>query len=226
MKNILVFMALAVPCVTSFSAGDWEFLEMGADQAIAVRGILKHEDTVFFNLLDGYMPHGKDLGYEKIAGGRIRFLLYSCGSKTAELNHIWVRDVEAKLFVDKEMRPTMTIPVNGDRGLERATRYVCGDKSAKIFEPINASPAPKDLIVLVCTTESKRDVVFEVSESSSTVNNGTAVFSKSEITFSRQLNDAVYVTKINRFTGQFRGEDKKNNFVLTGECKQQATKRF
>ena len=89
-----------------------------------------------FNLLEGFLPKGKDLGYQKMVGTRVRHFIFQCDSAIVRLTGMWVRDVELNIM---EKMEAGVIPIDSyppiardsDSAIMMATNYVCGDKERK-----------------------------------------------------------------------------------------------
>ena len=213
------------------AAESWESLEYNpaTQRVILIRGIVVDDarTVAAFNVLDGYVPYTADLGYSRPASGRTRFVVYRCGSKEAQISHVWIRDEENKLFVDEDYKPNeKIITLQSDDVVRRAALYACGDKSQKVGTIKHVMP--QDAIVLVCKTDiTGRENSYIVSESTKTVDGKKAEFTSNTIKYRVASSGEIYTMEINRYSGQYEtvsSGDKK--FILTGKCVKHDKKQF
>lgn len=131
MDKLLAFIFLAFSYGASFGAENWDFLESNpaTSRMIGIRNIVVDKGVAaFFNVLGGYYPNTADLGYMRPVQGRTRSVPHFCGSTTADIHNLWVRDDENKLIIEEEYKPAKSISLQSDDVIRRAALYACGDK--------------------------------------------------------------------------------------------------
>jgi hypothetical protein len=228
-RNAVLAILLFAISLFCRAAEEWEFLLVEPSNAIAIREVKQLGDNVIsFSMLSGYLPEGRELGVTKVVGSLTRHFFYMCDQPMAILTHSFYRDVEGVEFATQSHQPTLQINVNEETSLKRATRFICGDKSAKLYiEPSAKRPTPTDLLTLVCKFEGEKDdLVFQISEKEQTVNGIQSMFSDAMISFSRETTGGVYVIRINRYSGRFTAEKPKTGMTLSGACMTQQKKQF
>jgi hypothetical protein len=231
-----IILVLAMIFAQHAKAEAWDYLVLEENNVIGVRGVSKLGEGglarhMSFNLLEGFMPKGKDLGYGKAVGTRIRHVLFGCDSDNVLITGMWVRDVEQNIIEKTEAKSldsAISVSRNSDPALTRATQYVCGDKSAKLAAPRQSvTKEPKDLMHLVCRpVDSDKEFVFGVSYAERTVDGIPAMIDKALIRVSMQVPNDVMIVSINRVTGRFDVESSKDGFLFTGNCDVQTKAKF
>ena len=144
--------------------------------------------------------------------------MIECGAPNAILLSYIKRDSEFKIIEERTIETLAKdrpISLISEPELIIATKYVCGDMTAKsAFLRRSETPAPKDTFALTCTIDnSENSVTHLVSLSEKTVNRRDATISDRDIYFRV---DKTSTINIDRYTGKFTFAN--NDIALYGKC--------
>lgn len=205
----------------------WNFLVVEQNNTVGVRNIRKLEgDWVTFQLLNGYMPDGKQLDTGRVAGMTAYNVLHECGTQSGFL--IWgtASDLRGQILFEHTFEPPSAVHVSSRTGLDLAVAAVCRPDQGKGLYLGEQVPA-KDEISLVCKLqENEREIIVRFSESQGTVNGNAAVISPNSIQYSRETNGKVTSTSINRLTGQLTVQVAGQSRPFLGTCQKAEAKKF
>jgi len=205
----------------------WNFLVAEQNNTVGVRNIRKFEgDWVTFQLLNGYMPDGKQLGTGRVAGMTAYEVLHECGTQSVLLSWGTAIDLRGQILFEHTFEPLPAVHVSSWTGLDLAVAAVCRPDQGKGLYLVEQEPA-KDEIWLVCRLqETEREIVVRFSESQRTVNGNAALISPHSIQYSREINGQVTSTSINRLTGQLTVQVAGQSRPFLGTCQQAEARKF
>jgi hypothetical protein len=228
--------SVGLACVAAMHTGavladSPDILRMNANEYAAVISSSKDPKSggVTFVLQQAYQIEGRDMGYPKPVGFIKRLFAHLCGSQTATLALINAEDMgRKKLYFDALKNPKM-MALNSDPDLLRAAHYVCGDISVQLTKyqgPVKGNP--NDDKVLSCAFGAGGPMFFTINEPAKTVDEGPALFGPNTIKFPFNAEDKslMMTLTIDRFSGGVSIANHTNNTTISGQCEQQANRKF
>ena len=112
--------------VQTFNKADWHYIRLEENNALAIKGFKPFiGDMHQLTVLEGWLPMGRDIGFEKLASARIRSFFFNCNSPAVALLGTTVRDLNLNIIYQQGGKSLTSVFKESDSAIKDATVYVC-----------------------------------------------------------------------------------------------------
>lgn len=111
---------------------DWQYIRVRNNDTLGFRGFkpLTESDNTFdgvyqVNVLEGWLPGGKDIGFGRLAGTRVRSVMFKCSEPSVMLFGTTVRDLKLNVIYEQPASGAMSLSRKTDVTIDEAISYIC-----------------------------------------------------------------------------------------------------
>ncbi len=114
-----------------YQVKDFHIIKQANNDTIGVNAFVewnygKYKGFYRASFMEGWLPDGRDLGFDRKAGARIRAVMFKCDMQDAVVVGTWVQDMELKsLHKQLEGVGDKIVPIESDPALKLGIEYLC-----------------------------------------------------------------------------------------------------
>lgn len=105
---------------------NWQYIRLKNNDALAFDELNPLIDGVYqLNVLEGWLPDGKDIGFGRLAGKRVRSILFMCSEPFFMVGGTVVRDLAHNVIYEQPANGVVSVSRQSDVPIDETIIYVC-----------------------------------------------------------------------------------------------------